>query len=49
MGMTSVLFVSLIGLLIMPISGHLGGMRKIKKLLKQVLKLFKQNGSPQIT
>lgn len=33
----------------MLISGHLGGMGKINKLLKQALKLFKQNGSPQMT
>jgi hypothetical protein len=49
MGMTSVLFLSLIGLLIMLISGHLAGMRRINKLLKQALKLFKQNGFPQMT
>lgn len=33
----------------MLISGHLAGMRKINKLLKQALKLFKQNDSPQMT
>jgi hypothetical protein len=49
MGMTSVLFLSLIGLLIMLISGHLVGMRKINKLLIQALKIFKQNGSPKTT
>jgi hypothetical protein len=49
MAMTSLLFLSLIGLLIMLISGHHALMRKINTPVKQTLKSFKQNGSLQMT